>query len=116
MSQGGREDPSLHVGIPEYWRPVRVPRDEGVTVEESIHVDIFLPPEVGVCLFLNLRVHFPFIPLNFASGLPLHPKSGLSIPSDSVLSPQLIGATGISYGFNLSGRFNVDTVGEIPTG
>lgn len=28
----------------------------------------------------------------------------------------LIGATGISYGFNLSSRFNVDTVGEIPTG
>lgn len=35
---------------------------------------------------------------------------------NSTLSPQLIGATGISYGAELRERFQVDVVGNITTG
>lgn len=41
--------------------------------------------------------------------LPLH-------SFNSALSPQLIGATAISYGVKLNDRFNVDVVGNITTG
>ncbi|XP_074168928.1 solute carrier family 26 member 6-like [Rhinolophus sinicus] len=66
----------------------------------------------------------------FGPPVPLHPQSGFSIPptdhpppvlpappsSDPVFSPQLIGATGISYGVGLKHRFGVDVVGHIPAG
>lgn len=44
------------------------------------------------------------------------PRWYLPPTPDSALSPQLIGATGISYGVGLKHRFGVDVVGEIPTG
>ena len=81
--------------------------------------------------------HLPFLSLSltspnpsevFASGLSLYPQvislvsppllhgGGASPCPDCILSPQLIGATGISYGAGLKQAFGVDIVGKIPTG
>lgn len=46
---------------------------------------------------------------------PLH-RDGARPSPDPVLSLQLIGATGISYGVGLQQAFGVDIVGKIPAG
>lgn len=81
-------------------------------------------------LFLTLSLISPYSSEGSASGLPSlfihrvvslsppdHPPPVLPAPlSDPVFSPQLIGATGISYGVGLKHRFGVDVVGYIPAG
>lgn len=61
----------------------------------------------GVVLDLPLHSQVVSLPLNSDASPPC---------PDSVLSPQLIGATGISYSAGLKHRFGVDVVGPIPAG
>ncbi|XP_015423755.1 PREDICTED: solute carrier family 26 member 6, partial [Myotis davidii] len=58
---------------------------------------------------------WPWTSLSIPSEVP-HPPQQCQPPLPPTLSPQLIGATAISYGVGLQHRFGVDVVGSIPAG
>lgn len=70
---------------------------------------MFLSHSVYVCLPIPQKKI-----LSPARPQMVHPL--LLYSPDSALSPQLIGATAISYGVKLNDRFQVDVVGNITTG
>uniref|UniRef100_G3TX27 Solute carrier family 26 member 6 n=1 Tax=Loxodonta africana TaxID=9785 RepID=G3TX27_LOXAF len=76
----------------------------------SVYEPLLPNPLFSSVSLLIHRVTYPF---------PLQHLPPLSLPCpslDPALSPQLIGATGISYGVGLKHRFGVDVVGSIPAG
>lgn len=79
------------------------------SLSPSSHGNVYLSPYPQ--LLPQKKISVPHNGLPF----PLMVLAGPPSPN-SVLSPQLIGATGISFGANLNERFQIDVVGNITTG